>query len=219
MNLHGNSNKKECAPDGSNDENVFDIQQGVSIGIFIKKEITNLEKIIDTPTIYYADLWGKRDGKYVVLAETDVNTTNWLELKPSSPHYLFVPQNTNLLPEYEKGWMITDIFLISSTGIVTSHDDFIIDFNEAPIHDRIKLFLDNSVSDIEIKEKLKLTENYAWRVSEARKLLMADKYWEIYFNNIIYRPFDSCFIYYHPSVVWSIRDNVMRNMFAGQNLA
>ncbi|HET6913181.1 MAG TPA: hypothetical protein VFH71_07555 [Rhodanobacteraceae bacterium] len=34
--LHGNSKKKEKAPDGGKDENVFDIQQGVAIGIFVK---------------------------------------------------------------------------------------------------------------------------------------------------------------------------------------
>ncbi len=37
IDLHGNSKKKETAPDGSKDENVFDIQQGVSINIFVKK--------------------------------------------------------------------------------------------------------------------------------------------------------------------------------------
>ncbi len=38
LDLHGNSKKKETAPDGSKDENVFDIQQGVSINIFVKKK-------------------------------------------------------------------------------------------------------------------------------------------------------------------------------------
>ena len=37
IDLHGNSLKKETAPDGSKDENVFDIQQGVSINIFVKQ--------------------------------------------------------------------------------------------------------------------------------------------------------------------------------------
>ncbi len=37
LDLHGNSRKKETTPDGGKDENVFDIMQGVSINIFIKK--------------------------------------------------------------------------------------------------------------------------------------------------------------------------------------
>lgn len=36
LDLHGNSLKKEKAPDGSKDENVFDIQQGVAICFMIK---------------------------------------------------------------------------------------------------------------------------------------------------------------------------------------
>ncbi|MBI5487957.1 MAG: N-6 DNA methylase [Deltaproteobacteria bacterium] len=35
--LHGNSKKKECAPDGGKEENVFDIRQGVAIGIFVRR--------------------------------------------------------------------------------------------------------------------------------------------------------------------------------------
>lgn len=36
MDLHGNTKKKETAPDGSKDQNVFDIQQGVAIGMMVK---------------------------------------------------------------------------------------------------------------------------------------------------------------------------------------
>lgn len=36
LDLHGNTKRKEAAPDGSRDENVFDIQQGVAIGIMVK---------------------------------------------------------------------------------------------------------------------------------------------------------------------------------------
>ena len=38
IDLHGNAKKKETAPDGSADQNVFDIMQGVSINIFVKKK-------------------------------------------------------------------------------------------------------------------------------------------------------------------------------------
>lgn len=36
IDLHGNSKKKEISPDGSKDENVFDIQQGTAIFIGVK---------------------------------------------------------------------------------------------------------------------------------------------------------------------------------------
>jgi predicted helicase len=37
LNLHGNAKKKEVAPDGGKDENVFDIQQGVAICLLVKE--------------------------------------------------------------------------------------------------------------------------------------------------------------------------------------
>ncbi|WP_258864419.1 type ISP restriction/modification enzyme [Helicobacter sp. MIT 01-3238] len=36
LDLHGNAKKKEKSPDGSKDDNVFDIQQGVCISVFVK---------------------------------------------------------------------------------------------------------------------------------------------------------------------------------------
>ena len=53
LDLHGNQKKKEICPDGSKDVNVFDIQQGVSIGIFIKRQ-----KKEGTAKIYHSDLYG-----------------------------------------------------------------------------------------------------------------------------------------------------------------
>ena len=38
IDLHGNTKKKEISPDGSKDENVFDIQQGVSISLMLKQK-------------------------------------------------------------------------------------------------------------------------------------------------------------------------------------
>ncbi|MFN5837006.1 MAG: Eco57I restriction-modification methylase domain-containing protein, partial [Pseudanabaena sp.] len=38
LDLHGNSKKKETAVDGTKDENVFDIQQGVAVCIMIKEQ-------------------------------------------------------------------------------------------------------------------------------------------------------------------------------------
>jgi hypothetical protein len=75
LNLHGNAKKKERAPDGGPDENVFDIQQGVAIGLFIKRH--DVAKSHATATIHYADLWGERATKYAALSEHDFNSVKW----------------------------------------------------------------------------------------------------------------------------------------------
>ena len=214
LNLHGNTKKKEVTPEGGKDENVFDIQQGVAICLLVK-EPGNAAPA----KVHYADLWGLREGKYQALFETDVNDTAWKELTPNTPFYFFVPREEEFRPEYEKGWNIAEAFTINSTGIVTSRDDFVIDFEPSPIQKRIEVFLDNNLSDVEVKEKLSLSENYAWRVSEARKQLMAVKDRDSLFSRILYRPFDIRSIFYHPSVVWRTRSNVMNHLLLGNNLS
>jgi predicted helicase len=57
LDLHGNTKKKERCPDGSKDENVFDIQQGVAIGAFVKKVGQG-----SGCNVSHAHLWGLRDA-------------------------------------------------------------------------------------------------------------------------------------------------------------
>jgi predicted helicase len=58
LDLHGNAKKQEVCPDGTVDQNVFDIMQGVSINIFIK---TGKKKKNDLGQIFHSNLQGKRE--------------------------------------------------------------------------------------------------------------------------------------------------------------
>jgi predicted helicase len=213
LNLHGSTGQKETTPEGGKDENVFDIQQGVAISIFIKAETKTVPC-----RVHYADLWGFREQKYLTLLQTYIPDTQWEELQPNSPFYFFVRRQEKLRPEYETGWKITDVLPINVSGIITARDEFVVDFELQPIRKRIESFIDKSVSDDEVKERFNLSENYAWRVSEARKQLMEVENWDSLFADILYRPFDIRSIYYHPSVVWRTRKDVMRHMLAGRNI-
>ncbi len=213
LDLHGNTRKREVAPDGSPDKNVFDIQQGVAIGIFVREPGKP-----GPAKVYHADLWGTREGKYRYLSETDVALTSWSELSPTSPFYFLVPREETLRGEYEQGWKVTEMFPVNSTGIITARDHFVIDFHQAAVRERIKIFRDAQLDDATVKDRLSLSENYAWRVSQARKQLMAVQDWESYFTEVLYRPFDIRPVYYHPSVVWRTRKEVMRHMAAGENV-
>jgi predicted helicase len=130
LDLHGNVKKREVAPDGSKDENVFDIQQGVAIGIFVKESGKT-----EPAKVHYADLWGLRGGKYHTLSETDVSVSDWKELKPNSPFYFFIRRNEELLGEYEQGWKVTDIFPVNSVGIVTARDNLTIRWSKQEVWD------------------------------------------------------------------------------------
>ncbi len=131
LNLHGNARKKEETPQGAKDENVFNIMQGVSINLFVKKAQATKQKI------YYYDVYGERAEKYAFLAQNDLNSINWLELAPRAPFYLLIPQETSLLEEYEQGFSVQDMFQISSVGIVTGKDKIFIANNTESLKEQV----------------------------------------------------------------------------------
>ena len=105
------------------DENIFDIKQGVSIVLCIKNPHIN-----QNVKVKYAELWGNREGKYAYLATADISVTKWDLLVPTSPNYFFVPKDITQMAEYKKGWLISDIYPLNTSGIKTHHDNFVIDF-------------------------------------------------------------------------------------------
>ncbi|WP_240447932.1 N-6 DNA methylase [Helicobacter pylori] len=131
LNLHGNARKKEKTPQGAKDENVFNIMQGVSINLFVKKAQTTKQKI------YYYDVYGERAEKYAFLAQNDLNSIEWLELAPREPFYLLIPQKTPLLDEYEQGFSVQDMFQISSVGIATGKDRIFIANNTESLKEQV----------------------------------------------------------------------------------
>src|SRR5712692_6409676 len=190
IDLHGNSKKKEVAPDGSKDENVFDIQQGVAIGLFVKSP-----KKGGAVAVRHVELWGLRDKKYSWLLEHDLHSTEWKNLTPQGPTYLFVSKDTELQDEYGQGWRITDAMPLNSLGIATARDDFTIRFEENRIWEVIGDFaqLDPEIA----REKYSLGKDVRdWKVSLAQKDVIRSGPDRRHLTRIIYRPFDYRFTYY-----------------------
>ena len=215
LDLHGNLKKKEAAPGGGRDVNVFDIQQGVAIGLFTKSAAASR-------CVCHADLWGKQEQKYCWLWEHGSADTEWVQLEPAPSFYLFEPFDDAATDAYY-GWpAINEVMDVNVTGIVTARDGFVIDLEPRALLDRIETFLDNRLSDNEVKKRLGLKENYAWRVAAARRELRAAtkrKRLEDFVTKILYRPFDERFIFWHPSVVWRPRTEAMPHLLAGENVA
>ncbi|TAK53963.1 MAG: DNA methyltransferase [Bacteroidetes bacterium] len=213
LDLHGNSLRKETSPDGSADENVFDIQQGVCIAIFVKQRNARRKK-----SVIHAELWGKQDAKYHWLQKHNHKKTKWRVLKPSSPFYFFVPRNERRLKKYNSFPSVQQIFPLNSVGIVTARDHFTIDFDEASLKKRIKLFMDSSLDDAFIAHALGLTNTSAWNISQARDELKTSTDINRYYTKILYRPFDTRTLFYHHSVIERGRQDVMQHLLK-ENLA
>lgn len=127
IDLHGNSKKKETCPDGSKDENVFDIMQGVSINLFVK---TGKKSKDELGKVYHKDLYGLRQNKYDYLDEATIESVGYKELQPKEPMYFFVPKDFELQEEYDKGFKIDELFKVSSVSVVTANDSVLVDINE-----------------------------------------------------------------------------------------
>ena len=127
IDLHGNSKKKETCPDGSKDENVFDIMQGVSINLFVK---TGKKSKDELGKVFHKDLYGLRQNKYDFLDEATLGNVGYEEIQPKEPMYFFVPKDFELQEEYNEGFKIEELFKVSSVSVVTANDSVLVDINE-----------------------------------------------------------------------------------------
>ena len=190
LNLHGSSRIKEDIPDTEIDENIFDIQQGVSILLCVKER--------DNPNaakIYYADLWGSREEKYTTLLNTDVQSTDWAELHAASSLYLFVPYNAAHIAEYENGWDLTDIFQSSSIGVLTARDKLTVHRTPGAVRATVTDFA--ALSEAEARQKYKLPKDSTdWKVVDAQRDLRDHPEIEKHIVPIYYRPLDTRYTYY-----------------------
>jgi predicted helicase len=207
LNLHGNAKKKEVAPDGGKDENIFDIQQGVAIGIFVKEPDKN-----GPAKVHYTDSWGLREGKYLALLESDISVSDWKELKPSSPFYLFVLRDESRLEEYDQCWVVTKIFRVFASTVTTARNDFSMAYTPNTLTTRIDDLTDELNDDQSLREKYQLKDVSYWNLKVSRENLRQITNIGSYIKPYCYRPFDFRFIYYHSAVCERLRSEVMHHM-------
>jgi len=214
LDLHGSSLKKEKCPDGSKDQNVFDIRQGVAIAIFIK--IKGKKKC----SVYRSDIWGLRENKNDWLLDNDIKTTNWQKVSPKSEFYLFIPRDERLLGRYEAYHKVTDIFPLNGVGMTTARDSFVIDRDKNTLLNRIRLFKNSKYSDDDLHAFFEINRKKGWSIRKAWNMLqsISDSDLNKFILPVLYRPFDVKWIFYHDSIVWRTVKRVMKHMIQ-ENLA
>ena len=228
LDLHGNTLKKEKCPDGSKDENVFDIMQGVSIILCVKREEgyppsppfgKGRKPVADRTVggfarIYHADLWGKREEKYARLLAEDVKSTSWRELMPQADSYLFIPRDDSLAEQYEKWPKITDIFPVNSVGIVTARDSLTIKWNRNEVWTTVLNFTKLDTETARLGYDLG-SDAKDWKIEWAQKDLLEGGLDKNKIAPILYRPFDTRYTYYtgkSSGFLCRPRSEVMRHM-------
>ena len=227
LDLHGNTKKKERAPDGGEDKNVFDIQQGVAICFMVKHQQTESLFEKEPARVYHAHLWGPREvytgkgkdkqlkgGKYHWLGEHSHSSTEWTPLKPDSPFYLFTPQDIEAREEYQQGWSITEIMPVNSVGIVTARDALTICWSPDEVWRVVNDFANLPVEEARSKYELG-PDARDWKVELAQKDLKRSGPTQNKVVPILYRPFDIRHTYYtgvSRGFLCMPRGEVMRHM-------
>ncbi len=197
IDLHGNNKKKETSPDGSADVNVFDIEQGVSINIFVK---TAKKKADELGQVFHYDLFGKREFKYDFLSENSLKTIKFNDFVPFKNDFIFKKINESQFTEYNKGINTTELFKINVMGFQTHRDSFCIDDNKEILTLRLTEFSKNESSESEISKIFGIKSSTDFNIQNAQKeLCKVEIRKEIIKCN--YRPFEEKHIYFDRIVV------------------
>jgi len=197
LDLHGSLIKKETTPEGDPDENVFDIQPGVAILLAVKRpaQTSKGSATLKVSKVYHADLWGLRGHKYAQLRDMDVSQTTKERLEPSSPFYLFVPQDVALRGEYQQGPKITNMMPTHSLGIATGRDHLTVNWTRRESWEVVTRFA--SLSTEKAREDYNLgSDSRDWKVTLAQSDLQRLGPSKQHIHPILYRPFDRRYIYY-----------------------
>jgi predicted helicase len=211
IDLHGNAKKKEACPDGSPDKNVFDIQQGVSINLFVK---TGKKKKDALAEVLHYDLFGQREVKYDFLWKNSIASLPFAKLDLDAPQYFFVRKDFTEKKIYDAGFAINDLFDNNSAGIVTARDYFVIDSDRALLINRINSFFSSEKN--ELMNRFDLKENSTWKIDNTKNT--AKSLDEKRIRIIAYRPFDDRYVYYDKSFIDRPRIELMGHFLSGDNV-
>lgn len=206
LDLHGNSQRGEASPDGSADENVFDIRQGVAI--------TTLARSIEgdsTGDMFHHQLWGTRDSKYKALMTLNPKSMSWSRFKPAATNFFFVPGSLDKTSEYEQFVKVNEIFVDGNNGFVTDRDELFFDFDSSPLAMRMQqLFGGKLATDFVQRYRVVASSSY-----NILKRISGESFERKNILRCLYRPFDIRSVYYSPSITSRPGYDVMRHMGGG----
>ena len=218
LNLHGSAKKQETAPDGSKDDNVFDITVGVAIVLFVKlppDKTAKGAKAKKKPTvIHHADLWGLRKNKYDWLNVHNAEKTEWTGFEPDAPDFRFVPRNAKYEREWNKGWSIRDIFPVSNNGLKTDRDELFFDFDRKELEKRMTTFFTPDAPTTFLQQ-YRVEDSSSYDIETRRR---ERKFSKTAIQRCLYRPFDFRWLYYDIGLTSRPAEKVMKHLLAGENV-
>ena len=212
LDLHGSAKKNETSIDGSKDENVFDIQQGVSINLLIK---TNKKEKGRLAEVKHFNSFGLREEKYKALSENNLSKINWKQLECKEPYFFFVPKDFQSSGSYNAGFEISKLFNQFACGIVTARDNLLVKYSQNEIEKVKNDFI--TLDEISFRNKYnEHTDSRDWTYANAKKEIDNST-----IQRVDYRPFDNRMILYSAKskgVLSYPRNEIMKHMISKDNI-
>jgi len=222
LDLHGNTKKQEYRIHPQGDGSVFDIAQGIAVGIFSRCPMKSKQNVLR------ADLWGRRTDKLAAIGGRSFDELTSEKVVPKTPNYFFHPVDDARQEEYEHGLRICDVMRVNSTAVVTARDRFVIALSEQELTERMERFCDPAIDDGTLRREYfnrSRSKKYApgdtrsWKLPAARERAMEDSDFHQHIGHCLYRPFDRRPIFWAPWMIDWTRPIVSQHMLAGPNLA
>ncbi len=212
LDLHGSAKKQETALDGSTDQNVFDIQQGVSINLFIK---TGKKKEGELAQVFHLDMYGNRKFKYDMLSESSLKSLDWKLIECKEPYNFFVPKDFNLNEGHNAFFSIADLFTVMNSGVKTDRDSLFIDFEKLELMNRFKILLSGNIST-SFRNNYRVVDSGSFKITERIKNKTFDS---VHIRKNMYRVFDERYTYYDSTIISRPANHVMKHLSHKNNLS
>ena len=228
LNLHGSAKKQERAPDGTKDDNVFDITVGVAIALFVKlppggllgqKPEGKRRRGKPRSTVHYADLWGVWQHKYEWLGTHEIAKTDWTSFQPDAPDFFFRPRDAKYEREWNSGWSIRQAFPVSGNGIKTERDRVSIHFTRKEVERTLADFRKLSVEELRKSYGIE-RDSRDWSVARAKQDAIENP-GQKQLAPILYRPFDIRHTWYSgraKGFIGTPARELMRHFLARENI-
>jgi predicted helicase len=207
LDLHGNAKKKEVCPDGTPDQNVFDIMQGVSINLFVK---TGKKKKNELAQVFHFDLFGKREFKYDFLKMNSIQKMTWSLLEGQYPNYLFVLKDSKASSNYNNGFSLDEIWNKTNTGVETGKDIFFISDDEKELFNRFE----NITQETIVKFQIKDGSSFRFLTN-----LQKSSFSKSNIQRYLSKPFDFKFCYYDPKILRRASFEIQKELIKKKNIA
>jgi len=214
LDLHGNVRGGDTRRADKQDENVFDVQQGVAVVCFWRTGAVERR----AARVSLAERWGTREEKLAWLTDTRTTAVPWIAAEASGPWVLRDPRDGALRDEYELGVPVSELMPGCSPAVVTGRDGFLVAFSRSELEERICAARDPALPDGDFAQRFLRTGDRL-DLRAAREALRRRNDALAALSMVMYRPFDRRWLLDLDPWIERPRRKVMGEMARGDNFA